>query len=463
MSDTFDKDSKVFYDFLSATLKYEISPKIAIHDFRDAHQGRGVIATEDIAEDEVLFKIPRSSFLSVENDPEFLKAVPEAKKLNSWLQLILYMIKAESMDLWKPYFGVLPSKLDSLMMWSEQELGSLKGSLIVEKIGKAGADEDYETKLKPILDAHADYFVNCDTSLEAFHRMGGLILAYSFDAPETFENEDDEDDDDDLEHDDLYNEGLVKAMVPLADTLNAHTRLCNANLIAEDDGGFAMTAIAAIPKGEQVYNTYGELPNSDFLRRYGYVEKEGTEFDIVEFSMEEIAAFYAGLLESDNAQELVDEAIELLEDWQGENEILDEFFVVGKTGEIEPDLACFLGFLQLVCDAPDTLTRLKAEKALRKSVVKNLWKKSNEGLLCSAVIPSVEKLVKHKKTGYLAESDSVVAGHKTDMARVVLNGELEILDQILSRLPETTTYTPEDVLTKKRVAEGNGAGSKRKK
>lgn len=450
----FATDSEAFRDFLSTTLKYEISPKIGIHDYRDNHQGRGVIATEDIEEDEVLFKIPRSSFLSVENDPDFFKQVPEAKKLNSWLQLILYMMKAGSMSHWKPYFDVLPTQLDSLMMWKDEELESLSGSMIVKKIGKAGAEEDYEEKLKPIIDAHPEYFKDCDTSLESFHRMGGLILAYSFDAPDSFS--DDEEDDEDIEHDDLYNEGLVKAMVPLADTLNAHTRFCNANLIAEDDGGFSMTAIKPIKKGEQVYNTYGELPNCDFLRRYGYVENEGTEFDIVEFSMDEIAAFYA----SKSSPELIEEATDLLEDWQGEYEILDEYFVVGKEGEVEFDLACFVSFLELVTKDTELLSKLKSDKSLRKQVIKQLWKKSNQGLLLDDAVKSLVELVEQKKKTYGQKKEET---HKQKMASIVLDGELEILNNIQKRLPETTTYLADDVLSKKRASDGASGDAKRKK
>lgn len=69
MTDTFENDSKAFSDFLAGDLKYEISPKIAIHDYRSDHQGRGVIASEDIEEDEVLFKIPEARFCRLRMTP----------------------------------------------------------------------------------------------------------------------------------------------------------------------------------------------------------------------------------------------------------------------------------------------------------------------------------------------------------------------------------------------------------
>lgn len=217
-----------------------------------------------------------------------------------------------------------------------------------------------------------------------------------------------------------------------------------------------MTAIKPIKKGEQVYNTYGELPNCDFLRRYGYVENEGTEFDIVEFSMDEIAAFYA----SKSSPELIEEATDLLEDWQGEYEILDEYFVVGKEGEVEFDLACFVSFLELVTKDTELLSKLKSDKSLRKQVIKQLWKKSNQGLLLDDAVKSLVELVEQKKKTYGQKKEET---HKQKMASIVLDGELEILNNIQKRLPETTTYLADDVLSKKRASDGASGDAKRKK
>jgi N-lysine methyltransferase SETD6 len=44
-----------------------------------------------------------------------------------------------------------------------------------------------------------------------------------------------------------------------------------------------MRSIRPIPKNEQIYNTYGNLPNSDLFRRYGYVIP-GSQDDLVEVS-----------------------------------------------------------------------------------------------------------------------------------------------------------------------------------
>lgn len=51
--------------------------------------------------------------------------------------------------------------------------------------------------------------------------------------------------------------------------------------------GWEMRSIKPIAKDEQIYNTYGNLPNADLLRRYGYVIP-GSRDDIVEISVETI-------------------------------------------------------------------------------------------------------------------------------------------------------------------------------
>ena len=48
-----------------------------------------------------------------------------------------------------------------------------------------------------------------------------------------------------------------------------------------------MRAIKPINQGDQIYNTYGNLPNHDLLRRYGYI-LPGSKDDLVEISAEMI-------------------------------------------------------------------------------------------------------------------------------------------------------------------------------
>ena len=47
-----------------------------------------------------------------------------------------------------------------------------------------------------------------------------------------------------------------------------------------------MKATKRINLGEEIFNTYGELPRSDLLRRYGYIADSYKPYDIVEISLE---------------------------------------------------------------------------------------------------------------------------------------------------------------------------------
>jgi SET domain-containing protein 6 len=59
-----------------------------------------------------------------------------------------------------------------------------------------------------------------------------------------------------------------------------------------------MRSIRAIGKDEQIYNTYGNLPNADLLRRYGYVIP-GSRDDIVEIGVELIIEVVSSLSEEE--------------------------------------------------------------------------------------------------------------------------------------------------------------------
>lgn len=390
-NDEFAKQTEAFVSWLKAR-GYEISPKISIHDYRTQQQGRGVIAVEDIKEGDVLFHIPRSAVLAVDTvdakkTPQiaaFFAKTPEIKELGTWLTHILYMmvrgprkgsnsaVGEEELE-FKPYYDVLPTEFSTLMYWDSDEASKLlKGSTVLQRIGKEDAEESYNSSLKPIFEKYPEFFKDIDTSIEAFHRMGTLTMSYSFDVDKISEgskkeqeaeeehedheeaempnsNDEQQEEGDEEEHqmeevevevdEDEDEDHTTKAMVPLADILNAHTRLCNANLFNEPEF-LEMRAIKDIPKGEQVYNTYGDLPNSDLLRRYGYVETGGNAYDVAEVSIQHVlkslreqlnAIDYSKKDKSNNdipdgpaGDKIFEKAMETLTTWQ-EQGLIGEF------------------------------------------------------------------------------------------------------------------------------------------
>ncbi|KAK5121981.1 hypothetical protein LTR85_004553 [Meristemomyces frigidus] len=266
-----------------------ISPKIELADLRSRNAGRGVLARDDIADDEELFTIPRSSTLTAESSslPKHIKERFD----DQWLSLIAAMIfeyQRGDESTWKPYFDVLPGKFNTLMFWSDSELQHLEGSAVINKIGKKSAGETFKTKVIPVLKEHADMFGLSDGSedqlLALCHRMGSTIMAYAFDLEKPGLNNSNNEEDG-WEEDEDETEILPKGMVPLADMLNADADRNNAKLYYEDDK-VVMKSIKLIKAGEEILNDYGPLPSADLLRRYGYTTMNYQKYDIVEISLE---------------------------------------------------------------------------------------------------------------------------------------------------------------------------------
>ncbi|KAJ3555641.1 hypothetical protein NM688_g2462 [Phlebia brevispora] len=292
-------------------------------------QGRGALALKDIPKGHTLFTIPRDVTLSTRTSalPQLLGSVEWKRfKLDEgWAGLILCMLWEEAqgpLSKWAEYLSILPTEFDTPMFWSEEELQELKGTSVVDKIGKEEAERDYYEKIVPTVQSRAELFppdtVSAHYTLDNYHRMGSRILSRSFtvsrwtgeaveeeiegssqstgsmevddkksslpsseaNAAELSEDEDEEDADDPSD----------VAMVPMADMLNAQYESENSKLFYEEHD-LKMITTKDIKGGEQIYNTYGDPPNSDLLRRYGHVDLvplrpplsgEGNPEDIVE-------------------------------------------------------------------------------------------------------------------------------------------------------------------------------------
>jgi N-lysine methyltransferase SETD6 len=109
---------------------------------------------------------------------------------------------------------ILPDQFDTPMFWNETELKELTGTEVVSRIGKQKSEEQYTQLLLPLITAHPNLFDPSKCKMDAFHRMGSLVLAYSFG------NSDSSDDESESGHTEI-------AMVPLADMLNANPLLNN--------------------------------------------------------------------------------------------------------------------------------------------------------------------------------------------------------------------------------------------
>ncbi|OLN88998.1 Ribosomal lysine N-methyltransferase 4 [Colletotrichum chlorophyti] len=304
--DDFQTKTQNFLSWFKSLPGSTFHEDIQVVDLRGRNAGRGIVATKDIAADTVLFSIPRKGIINVETS-ELPRKIPqvftgsdgededmENEPLDSWGSLILVMIyeylQGPSSP-WKPYFEVLPERFNTLMFWESSELEYLKGSAVLSKIGKDEADEMFRSRILSVIAANPAIFypegssqLNETELLQLAHRMGSIIMAYAFD----LENEEEpEDNEEDGWVEDREGKTML-GMVPMADILNADAEF-NAHVNhGEDD--LTVTALRPISAGEEILNYYGPHPNSELLRRYGYVTPKHSRYDVVEIPWDLVQA-----------------------------------------------------------------------------------------------------------------------------------------------------------------------------
>lgn len=295
-----------------------ISSSVSLTQLPD--QGRCCVASQDIPEGHDLFVIPRTFLLNTTNSalPALCKAHDEKHAsedevnmsidsvrsssssrskskskskdepkpprvwadLQGWAPLILCMMwetwrtsepanaaaaKKVASTLgetlpahdWKAYLDVMPADFSALpMFWSEEDLKMLKGTNVLERIGKEEADAVYKDSVRPFVASHALVFLGPSAkdasqpalerlidehySFEHFHIQGSRILSRSFHVKQgnagkaVGEEADSDDGDSDMESDEGKDDDSERdeeeeetedtgdiSMVPFADLLNA--------------------------------------------------------------------------------------------------------------------------------------------------------------------------------------------------------------------------------------------------
>ncbi|OWB55995.1 methyltransferase activity protein [[Candida] boidinii] len=382
MSDQFQQETEGFHNWLKKNLEF-LSDKFEIADLRSSNEGRALIATSDIEQDETIFEISRDKILNVETSQLATLNDGNNKQillnLGQWECLILclsYELMIGEQSKWSDYFKVMNKTFNTLVYWSDEELEYLKPSLVLDRIGKQQAEDMYKVLQGVITnDLKLAEFAKYLT-LEKFHAVANLIMSYSFDADHAEQNEDDEEEDEDEEaeeeieshHDheqeaeeaeeveeveDVQNndeeeedeeeeqtgvrfDPYLKSMVPLADTLNSNTTLFNATLGYENKS-LVMKATKKILKGEQIYNIYGEQPNSEILRRYGYVEVPNSKFEFAEIKLSNIKEFFIKNYTAISTPELFESVLEIISD----SEYLEESLEDNEGGIVIDTYECY--------------------------------------------------------------------------------------------------------------------------
>lgn len=436
---SFQTQTEAFEAWLGAHL-VEVSANVEIADLRADGQGRAVVATQDIKEDDVLFKIPRSVLLNAESSSlvqEHPEVVDKLHALGQWEALILvvmyeWKVKAESSN-WLPYLNVLPLKdtenyqFNQPFFWTESELEKLAPSLVLKRIGHQSAKDMYDRLFPKVAVEELGISELKDISVKDFDYVATIIMSYSFDVENAKEGEDEEEDDEeesDEETDDSVKaSGYFKSMVPLADTLNADTHKHNASLMYTPSS-LVMRAIKPIAKGEQVYNTYSDLPNAEILRRYGYVEQQGSAHDFAEVPLDIIRKFFAE--NTSLSLETVDDVLSVLreiEQEEGEEFILDTFDIYAS-GEIAFEFTFVVQLFTIVAGINDQRSFNAASLEVKARAMRRVFKKCYQflesGKLTKSYSEIYKKILKLRIHEYPKVANQDFQPLKTDLSRAEL-------------------------------------------
>ncbi|QKD58089.2 UV-endonuclease UvdE-domain-containing protein [Fusarium oxysporum Fo47] len=451
-STNFDGTSESFLRWFKSLPDATFSDAIKIVDLRDRNAGRGIIALEDIPAETTLFTIPRKGIINVETS-ELPKKIPDAfdldkpddddaPGLDSWSSLILIMIyeylQGENSK-WKPYFDVLPSSFDTPMFWSDNELDQLQASHMRHKIGKADAENMFQKTLLPIIRSNSEIFNagnKTDAELiEIAHRMGSTIMAYAFD----LENDEEEEEEADGWVEDRDGKSMM-GMVPMADILNADAEF-NAHVNHEEES-LTVTSLRPIKAGEEILNYYGPHPNSELLRRYGYVTEKHSRYDVVEIPWDIVeSALTSNFGIPGQVLEQIRGALEEDEEFE------DTFVLERETGEVNSDgtFAEPARFESMPEDLQEQLkTFLKGIKKAQPDAIPD--KRKRDEIHQAVLAKTLEALVARYPTS-ISEDENLLKqdlNQRTRMAIAVRLGEKKLLQEAITASSGDVEMTMDD-------------------
>ncbi|KAF1652774.1 N-lysine methyltransferase SETD6, partial [Eudyptes chrysocome] len=244
----------------------ELSPKVRLSR-EGAVAGYGMLAAEELEAGEVLFTIPRAALLSQHTSSiqALLQEAQESLQSQSgWVPLLLALLHeyTASNSHWQPYFSLWEDfrSLDHPMFWPEEERRRLlQGTGIPEAVDKdlANIHLEYTSIILPFMESHPNVFDPKLHTLELYKQLVAFVMAYSFQEP--------------LEEEDEDEKGPnPPMMVPVADILN-HVANHNANLEYSPQC-LRMVTTQPVGKGQEIFNTYGQMANWQLLHMYGFAE-----------------------------------------------------------------------------------------------------------------------------------------------------------------------------------------------
>ncbi|XP_035497482.1 N-lysine methyltransferase setd6 [Scophthalmus maximus] len=394
----------------------------------------GMLAKDNIEEGDVLFSIPRSALLH--QGTTRVSALLEKEKSclessSGWVPLLLALLHecTSSQSLWRPYLSLWTDfkTLDHPMFWPKEERGRLlRGTGIPEAVDTdlANIRREYTDVVLPFIAHHPDLW-NPDThTLELYTQLVAFVMAYSFQEPQ------EEDDDDEEEEDEKAPNPPM--MVPMADMLN-HVSNHNANLEFTPDS-LRMVCVRPVRRGEEVFNTYGQMANWQLLHMYGFTEPYPSNGnDTADVPIADLYKVAAQGIQSDVDRQLMEEKWEMLRQMMQEKAA----FVFGKHGcltDTELHTA-----LKVLCMSKDEFSDYRENEGWEDDEEEDEETFSNEGLpglkdswkwlICEAVRLTLESYGEE-----VAEGDKAALGGLSSRQRNALQvqyGQKSILHKVM--------------------------------
>ncbi|XP_029009008.1 N-lysine methyltransferase setd6 isoform X2 [Betta splendens] len=376
----------------------------------------GMIAKDKIEEGDILFTIPRSALLH--QGTSKISALLELEKSSlasssGWVPLLLALLYEYTslQSHWQSYLSLWMDfkTLDQPMFWSEEEReGLLRGTGIPEAVNTdlANIQKEYTDVVLPFIARHPDVWNRDKHTLEMYTKLVAFVMAYSFQEPQ-------EVDEDDEKGGKTCNPPI---MVPMADMLN---HVSNHNACLEfTPNNLKMVCVRPIYKGEEVFNTYGQMANWQLLHMYGFTEPyPSNSNDTADIP---ISVLYKSVVEGGQSnldQQLVDERWEMLCQMTQNRET----FVFGKQGCLtDTELHAFL---KVLCMSTEEFSEFKENQVWED--VDEDWISiafSNEGLpgLKASWKELIHKAAHHTLRSYsvCGDSDQSLIENKAILARL---------------------------------------------
>ncbi|KAM6937962.1 N-lysine methyltransferase setd6 [Xenentodon cancila] len=273
----------------------------------------GMIAQDSIDEGEVLFTIPRSALLHQGTTKISALLEEEKSSLESssgWVPLLLALLYeyTSSESHWKPYLSLWSDfkALDHPMFWSKEERdGLLRGTAVPEAVDTdlSSIQREYTSIVLPFMRKHPHLWNPNTHTLELYTQLVAFVMSYSFQEPQEEDDDEEEDDEDEVPNPPM--------MVPMADMLN-HVSNHNANLEFTPDS-LKMVCVRYIHKGEEVFNTYGQMANWQLLHMYGFTEPyPSNSNDTADIPVNNLVKAARQGVQSDSDRQLLEERLEVL-------------------------------------------------------------------------------------------------------------------------------------------------------